>query len=159
MLNKRIQVTVGTRYQSVATSATNLLTNAVTSRYEEAVWSPAYAVVVKPLENVSLYANYIEGLQPGTVVGVNFANRGEVFAPYRTTQMEAGVKVDFGRITATVAAFEITKPSVITIPVTALLNRQALDGEQRNRGVEINTFGELTPTIRLLAAWRSSMDG
>jgi iron complex outermembrane receptor protein len=150
VLNKRIQVTVGTRYQSVATSTTNLLTNAVTSRYDDAVWSPAYAVVVKPLENVSVYANYIEGLQPGTVVGVNFANRGEVFAPYRTTQMEAGVKVDFGRITATVAAFEITKPSVIAIPVTALLNRQALDGEQRNRGVEINTFGELTPTIRLL---------
>jgi iron complex outermembrane receptor protein len=148
VLNKRFQVTVGTRYQSVATSTTNLLTNAVTP-YEDAIWSPAYAVVVKPLENVSLYANYIEGLQPGTIVGTNFLNRGQVFPPYRTTQKEAGVKVDFGRITATLAAFEITRPFLVTIGVTPNAV-QALDGEQRNRGVEINTFGELTPTIRLL---------
>lgn len=148
VLNKRIQVTVGTRRQSVFTSTTNLLTNATTS-YEEATWSPAYAIVMKPLENASLYANYIEGLQPGAVVGVAFVNAGEVFPPYRTKQMEAGVKVDFGRITATVAAFEITRPSLITIGV-APNALQKPDGEQRNRGVEINTFGELTPTVRLL---------
>jgi iron complex outermembrane recepter protein len=148
VLNKRIQVTVGTRRQSVFTSTTNLLTNA-TSKYEEATWSPAYAVVVKPLQNVSLYANYIEGLQPGTVVGTGFVNVGEVFPPYRTTQKEAGVKVDFGRVTTTVAAFEITRPSLITIGV-APNARQAPDGEQRNRGVEINAFGELTPEVRIL---------
>jgi iron complex outermembrane receptor protein len=149
ILNKRIQVTIGARHQNVQTTTTNLVTNVVTGSYDQATWSPAYAVVVKPLENVSLYANYIEGLQPGTVVGTNFLNRGQVFPPYRTTQKEAGVKVDFGRITATIAVFEITKPSLITIGVTPNAI-QALDGEQRNRGIEINTFGELTPTIRLL---------
>jgi iron complex outermembrane receptor protein len=63
--------------------------------------------------------------------------------------MEAGVKVDFGRITTTVAAFEISRPSLITIGV-APNAVQRPDGEQRNRGVEINAFGEITPTIRLL---------
>ena len=149
VLNKRIQVTVGARHQSVATATTNLVTNAVTASYEDAVWSPAYAIVVKPLHNVTLYANYIEGLQPGAVVGTLFQNRGELFPPYRTTQKEAGVKVDFGRITATVAAFEITRPFLITNGVLPTLT-QSNDGEQRNRGIEINTFGEITPTLRVL---------
>jgi iron complex outermembrane receptor protein len=106
-------------------------------------------VVVKPLENVSVYANYIEGLQPGSVVGTGFVNTGEVFPPFRSRQREAGVKVDFGRVTATIAAFEITRPFLITVGV-APSARQALDGEQANRGVEFNTFGELTPAFRVL---------
>ena len=111
VLDKRIQVTVGARRQQVTTGSVtrSLLFNTTTvSSYDEETWSPAYAVVVKPLENVSLYANYIEGLQAGTVVGIDFVNRGEMFAPYRSKQKEVGVKVDFGRVTTTVAAFEIT---------------------------------------------------
>jgi iron complex outermembrane receptor protein len=149
ILDKRIQVTVGARRQTVETSTINLLTNTITSSYDESTWSPAYAVVVKPLNNVSLYANYIEGLQAGTVVGADFVNAGASFPPYRTKQKEAGVKVDFGRVTTTVAAFEITRPSLITTS-TPSGNRQAPDGEQRNRGIEINTFGELTPGLRIL---------
>jgi iron complex outermembrane recepter protein len=152
VLDKRIQVTVGARRQQVTTGSVTrslLFNTTTTSSYDAETWSPAYAVVVKPLENVSLYANYIEGLQPGTVVGIDFVNRGELFAPYRTTQKEVGVKVDFGQVTTIVSAFEITKPSLITIGVIPNA-RQAPDGEQRNRGVEINTFGEITPGLRVL---------
>ena len=148
ILNNRIQFTAGVRRQTAGTSSTNALTGAGTT-YEASVWSPAYAVLVRPLENVSVYANYIEGLQAGTVVASNFANRGEVLPPFQTKQMEAGVKVDFGRISTTVAAFEITRPSLITVGV-APNNSQVPDGEQRNRGVELNVFGELTPTVRVL---------
>lgn len=151
ILNKRIQLTVGVRRQTVEIGnvATRYPANTTTTTsYEESTWSPAYALVVKPLENVSLYANYIEGLQPGTVVGAGFLNAGQVFPPYRTTQKEAGVKVDFGRVTTTVAAFEITRPSLVTIG--GVNGVQTPDGEQRNRGLEFNVFGELTPTIRVL---------
>ena len=154
VLDNRIQVIVGARRQEVGTfsRSTSLATNPATTTiasYDEAVWSPAYAAIVKPLENVSLYANYIEGLQAGTVVGAGFANLGEVFPPYRTKQTEAGMKVDFGRVTTTVAAFEITRPSLITTGVLATA-RQSPDGEQRNRGVEVNVFGEVTPGVRVL---------
>jgi len=151
ILNDRIQLTVGVRRQTAGAESINLLTGTTTSSIEESVWSPGYALVVKPLRNVSLYANYIEGLQMGTTVGANaagipYANQGEVIPPYQTKQKEAGVKVDFGRISTTVAAFEIERPSL----VTTADNYQKLDGEQRNRGVEINVFGELTPTVRVL---------
>lgn len=148
MLDKRVQVTVGARRQTVETSTTNLLTNATTS-YEASTWSPAYAVMVKPLHKVSVYANYIEGLQPGSVVDPTFVNAGEVFPPFRSEQIEAGVKFDFDRVATTVAAFEITRPSLIIIGV-APNARQALDGEQHNRGIELNTFGEVTPAVRVL---------
>ncbi len=36
---------------------------------ESSATTPAYALVIKPLENVSVYANYIEALEAGTVVG------------------------------------------------------------------------------------------
>lgn len=147
ILNDRIQFTAGVRRQTAGSTSTNLVTGTAESPSTEAsVWSPAYALLVKPVRNVSLYANYIEGLQMGTTVPNTFANAGEVMPPTQSKQKEAGVKVDFGRISTTVAAFEIERPSL----VTTANNYQVLDGEQRNRGVEINVFGEVMPTVRVL---------
>jgi iron complex outermembrane receptor protein len=149
ILDGRVQLIVGSRRQTVGVSTTDLLNPRNSSAVEAATWSPGYALVVRPLKNITLYANYIEGLQAGTVVPFNFLNAGAIFPPYHTKQKEAGIKVDFGRVTTTVAAFEITRPSLIT--VGTLPNAVQLpNGEQRNRGVEINTFGELTPAVRVL---------
>src|SRR5581483_4803767 len=52
-------------------------------------------------------------------------------------------------ITTTVSAFDISKPSVITTGTGTQLT-QILNGLQRNTGAEVNVFGELTPTLRLL---------
>ena len=48
----------------------------------------AYAIVVKPVENISLYANYIEGLQTPVVVGSQFTNPGTVFPPVRPSRLK-----------------------------------------------------------------------
>ena len=50
--NNRIQFTVGVRRQQVEAETFNQVTGALTSRYDAGAWSPAYALVVKPLENV-----------------------------------------------------------------------------------------------------------
>ncbi|MCK1516318.1 TonB-dependent receptor [Bradyrhizobium sp. 190] len=146
LLNKRIQLTVGVRRQTAGSEVTNYLTPGL-SRPETdmSVWTPAYALVLKPVENISLYANYIEGLQTPHVVGTGFTNIGTVFPPGQTKQAEAGVKIDTGRLTTTMSVFDITQPSIIAVGTVQLLN-----GEQRNRGVELNVFGEITPAIRLL---------
>jgi iron complex outermembrane receptor protein len=148
--NKRIQFTMGIRRQEVASEAFSAVTGAATSGYDSAAWSPAYTLIIKPLENVSVYANYIEGLQMGTIVDTTFQNSGQVFPPYKSVQHEMGVKVDWGRFTTTVAAYDISQPAQISIPNPPLLPIYSIDGENRNRGVEINTFGELTPGWRLL---------
>lgn len=148
ILDNRVQFTAGVRRQQVESGNFNFNTGLQTSSYDSFAWTPAYALVVKPLHNVSLYANYIEGLQPGQVVGTNYANVGQIFAPYQTKQYEAGVKVDWGRITTTASAFQISQPATIEIPGNP--PTLALDGENRNRGVELNAFGELRSDLRLL---------
>ncbi len=150
VLNKRIQFTVGVRNQTAGSEVENLLTPASSRPFKDtSIWTPAYALVVKPVENISLYANYIEGLQTPVVVSGNFSNVGTVFPPSKTTQAETGVKIDTGRFTTTLSLFEIEQQSVITVPGFPQPSQQ-LNGKQRNRGAEINVFGEITPAIRLL---------
>jgi iron complex outermembrane recepter protein len=150
MLDKRVQLTVGVRRQTAGTEVTNYLTPSSSRPFQDtSVWTPAYGLVVKPVERVSLYANYIEGLQTPTVVPGTFANRGTVFPPGQTKQAETGIKVDFGRITTTASLFDISQQSIITVAGVPLPSQQ-LNGRQRNRGAEFNVFGEVTPELRLL---------
>lgn len=148
ILDKRVQFTIGARRQTVGQNSINYTTGAATA-YEESVWSPGYALVIKPFDRLSLYANHIEGLQPGATVGPGFGNIGQIFPPFQSKQTEVGAKIDYGRMIATFSLFQITQPSLITIPGLPL-PRQELSGEQRNRGLEMNVFGELAPDLRLL---------
>ncbi|QZN99032.1 TonB-dependent receptor [Chenggangzhangella methanolivorans] len=108
--------------------------------------------MVKPWENVSIYASYIQGLQAGqTINEATYANPG-VLPPFVSKQYEAGVKVDWGMVTTTFAAFQITQPNTTITPAARPgdLPTLDLDGEQRNRGVEINAYGEIVEGVRLL---------
>jgi len=147
MAEKRIQLTVGGRFQQVSAENFNVVTGAQTSSYSQNAFSPAVAVLVKPRENVSVYGNFIQGLEQGDTVGPTFANAGTVFPPYKTTQYEAGVKVDWGKLTTTASIFQITRPTTITDVAT---NTVLPAGERRNRGLELNLFGEPVDSVRLL---------
>lgn len=151
ILDKRVQLTVGVRRQQVGVDSYSywLDSDPLATSYRSSAWSPAYALVIKPWNNVSLYANYIQGLTQGTVVGSTYANAGAVIPPYVSKQYETGVKVDWGRLTTTISVFQITQPQLITIAGSPK-STQAADGEQRNRGLEIMNFGELTTGVRLL---------
>lgn len=145
--NKRIQLTLGARLQRVAANNFNSVTGAPTTSYDENALSPSAAVIFKPFEIVSVYGNFIQGLQQGAVIGVPFANAGEVLPPYKSTQYEVGVKTDWGKLTTTLSAFQIAQPTLLTDVAS---NRQFLGGEQRNRGFELNVFGEPVEGVRLL---------
>lgn len=145
--DKRIQLTVGARLQRVTADGFNAVTGAQTSTIDQNALSPSVALVVKPWRNVSLYANFIQGLQQGIVVGGAFTNAGAVLPPFKATQYEVGVKVDWGTLTTTLSAFQITQPSTITDVAS---NTLLQNGEQRNQGLEFNVFGEIAKGVRLL---------
>jgi iron complex outermembrane receptor protein len=151
-LDDRIQFTAGVRYNEIeAHSFQYSSTNIQSTAYKSSAWSPSFALVVKPWENVSLYANYIQALEVGSTVGRNFANAGEVFPPYTSEQYEAGVKVDWGSVTTTLAVFQIAQPQTMSVPDPAGgLPTLTIDGEQRNRGIELAAYGELFEGVRLL---------
>lgn len=152
VLDERVQLTLGLRRQQVTTDSYNgAVPSRQTSRYSESATTPAVALVVKPDPRLSLYANYIEGLSQGPVAPSGTANAGQVFAPFVSKQLEAGVKLDLGRLGATLSAFQITQPSgLATASRTGGLPVFGVDGEQRNRGIELYGYGELTEGLRLL---------
>lgn len=149
MWQDRVTLIAGVRSQRVRAAAFAAATGARTSNYDESAITPAFGLVLKPFgPNLSLYGNYIEGLtQGGMVTDVSAANYGQVFAPYRSKQAEVGVKWDAGSFSNTLSLFQITKPGMIKDVATNTYNP---DGEQRNRGVEWNVFGEFTPRWRVL---------
>jgi len=145
--DKRIQLTIGGRLQQVKSANFNVLTGVQTSTYDQSALTPGAALLFKPWKNVSFYGNFIQGLQQGAVVGAAFANAGEIFPPYKSTQFEVGAKVDWGKFTTTASLFQITQPSVLT---NVANNTQYLGGEQRNQGLELNVFGEPMAGVRLV---------
>ncbi len=144
----RILVTAGARRQTVDVDSFNTGTGVRTSGYRATATSPIGGIVVKPLGNVSIYANYAEGLTRGTIVGNTYANRGEVLAPFKSKQYETGVKVDWGSLTTTVALYQIARPA----GQENADNVYGYFGEQRNRGLEITGFGEITRSLRMMAS-------
>lgn len=151
-LDDKVQLTLGGRRQEVTIrNFNNGVPDSVNSQDAMRV-TPVYGLMVKPWENVSLYANHIEALQPGSVAPWYTANAGNVTGIVHAKQNEIGVKFDNQCYGGTLALFEITKPAGTINSVT---NMYALDGEQRNRGVELNVFGEPVFGTRLLgsAVW------
>ncbi len=149
-MDDRILLNLGLRRQNVQVENFDTSTGAVTSTYDEHAWSPMVGLVVKPTDNLSLYANYIQGLSAGTTVSAAYQNAGEVFPPYKTKQIEIGAKLETGSFTNTLSVFQIEKPGTLVDNSTTPLPTLRLDGEQRNRGVEWTIFGELTPGLRVL---------
>jgi len=147
ILDERVLLTAGFRHQRIEVLGYNRATGAVTSNFDDYALSPVVGLVVKPLPQLSLYFNRIEGLAQGQTAPASAVNVGQVFPPFKSTQYEVGSKLDLGRFGATLALFQTTQPSGITDPDTLVFG---VDGEQRNRGIEILLFGEPMAGLRLL---------
>ncbi|MEG3181302.1 TonB-dependent receptor [Sphingomonas sp. LT1P40] len=154
-LDDTVLLTVGGRYQHlVSRTFAYAPVYRVTKVVRDAV-TPVVGLVVKPTENISVYANRIEALVQGAVApatfgGLTVANAGTIFEAYRSVQYEAGVKFALRGLTGTAAIYQTSQP--ITNYVDRPGNQLALevDGEQRNRGVELSLNGEPTDWLRFI---------
>lgn len=152
----RLLVTLGARRQQMVVQAYNYMSGTRTSNYDESITTPVYGLVFKPWQHVSFYANRIEGLAQGPTSPVNSGNRtiiggGQAFAPARSKQIEAGVKVDMGTYGATLGVYRIEQPGAGYVQVIdASTARYVREGQQINKGVELNVFGEPLSGLRLL---------
>ncbi|SEE56596.1 TonB-dependent receptor [Pseudomonas kilonensis] len=143
VLDERLQVTLGLRRQNVQSE--NFNTTVAIPSYDKSKTTPLFGIVAKPWEHVALYYNYIEGLSKGDIAPSAATNADEVFSPYISRQQEIGIKLDYDRFMATLALFQIKKPS------GELSNRVfSVQAQQRNRGVELNLSGEVARGTRLL---------
>jgi len=147
MLDDRLRLIAGLRRQQVYNHS--LVTASQTSN--KTAVSPVLGVVAKPLENLSLYANYTAALSSGGFAAATAVNAGEAFPPYKSKQYETGVKVDWGRVTTTAAVFQIEQANSTTTTINGL-SYTSQDGRARIRGLELAAYGELQRGLRFNAS-------
>ncbi|KAM3091329.1 TonB-dependent siderophore receptor [Phormidesmis sp. 146-35] len=122
---------------------------------KDGAFSPRIGIVYQPSQTVSLYASYSQSFRP--TIGRN-PDSNQAFEPTRGTQYEVGVKADFlnGKLSATLAAYNLTKENVLTPdpnPDLAIQGFNVQVGKQRSRGIELDVAGELLPGWKLIASY------
>lgn len=147
VLRERVLLTVGVRRQEVDTSNFRSNVGTLSSYVDAYAITPLVGLVLRPTENVSLYGNFTEGLTRGDAAPVQATNSGTVLPPYLSTQYEVGAKGQFGGLGTALALFQISKANGELNPSTLLFSAT---GEQRVRGIEFKTYGELRPGVRVL---------
>jgi iron complex outermembrane recepter protein len=163
LLEGRLLVTVGARHQSIETRTYAYGTGTPNPAYESDALTPVLAVVYKPSDGISLYANYAEALIPGKIApqvvnGLAVENADEVLDPFIGEQFEIGAKYDAGTYGGTISVFRSTLQSELFTPNPGPAPTSGIysaGGEQENTGVELSVFGEPVEGLRLLggATW------
>ncbi|OLU20708.1 TonB-dependent siderophore receptor [Pseudomonas sp. PA1(2017)] len=149
-LDDRLLVTLGARWQGIETKSYSSQTGDRSGQFDDHEITPVAGVVYKLTDELSAYANYIEGLTkgdaaPATSGGLPVLNAGTSLAPYVAKQTEVGLKYDGGALGGSIAVFQTERPF-------GLVENQVFreGGEQRNRGIELSAFGEPVLGIRVL---------
>lgn len=149
LLNDRLLITGGLRRQTIGVDNYDPTTGVQQSSIDKQAITPLAGIVIKPLANVSVYGNFTSGLTDGGTAPAGSANAGQAFAPYKSNQYEAGVKVDWGRIMSSISVFQISQPNGV---LNAASNIYGLDGRTRIRGLELASYGEVYRNLRVMAS-------
>ncbi|PUA30236.1 MAG: hypothetical protein B0W54_06910 [Cellvibrio sp. 79] len=150
-LNEFWSATLGTRYANIKGDYFNLTASEVTALQTYEDFSSQFGLVYKPSENHSLFINYSEALRANYHIDTIGARNVE---PELSDQIELGVKSQLfdGRLTSSVALFDITKNNIVNIEVIEGY-RTALEAySQTSRGVDVDVTLQVTPDLNIIAA-------
>ncbi|KAB0492105.1 MULTISPECIES: TonB-dependent receptor [Pseudomonas] len=142
----RLLLTVGARWQRVKVDDWSNDVKGTTG-YDEEKISPSGGILFKATEQLSLYANYMEGLSQGKIAPSTASNNDEIFPPFISRQIEAGAKYDMGPFAITASVFRIRQPAYETNAISRVFGP---NGKRQNLGAEVSVFGEPLQGLRLL---------
>ena len=152
-LGDQLLVTVGARHQALRVDDWSVQTGAQTAHYDQSRVSPMAGVVYKLQNNLSLYANYIEGLSQGgtaptvnSTTGAAVTNAGQTLKSYVAKQKEIGVKYDLGGTILAATLFSTDKPRAYVNSA----NTFVASGKDRHQGLELTVQGEPIKHLRTL---------
>lgn len=149
--DKKWTFILGGRYQHIKQTSYATPFSNTSGTYEEHAFSPAFGLVRKVNDHMSLYANYMEGLSAGDIVGSSYENEGELLAPQKTKQIEVGAKWETAKTLTTLSLFQMRQDATMdqtTATGTILTN----DGQVRNRGIELSVAGEPKEGTRIMGS-------
>ncbi|QIM66412.1 ligand-gated channel protein [Mannheimia granulomatis] len=135
-IDNQIRLTLGGRFQWI-----EQLNRATDVRLKADRFSPMAAIAYVPNSDLVYYANYLEDLEPGNAD----PDTGEMNSPRVTKQIELGVRKNWNKtFSSSLSVYELSRPGIIRGNTAALAARAGKEqGEERNRGVEVNLYAKL----------------
>lgn len=147
-IGEHLKLVAGLRYDHFRITSTNRI-NGFAGERSDGKWSPRLGVIVKPQENLSIYASFARSFLPqsGDQFTVLDATT-QALAPEAFRNLEAGVKWDISTALAfTVAAYQLDRTNTrATDPVTG---NTVLTGKTRTKGIEASLVGQLTDGLQV----------
>ncbi len=147
-LGELVKVVLGLRYDDFRITSTNRV-NSFRATRSDGKWSPRAGLIVKPRENISLYASFAKSFLPQsgdqfTVLDATTAS----LAPEEFRNLEAGVKWDLTeRLAFTAAAFQIDRTNTrANDPITGVVVQT---GKSRTKGFELAAVGQVTKGLQV----------
>jgi iron complex outermembrane recepter protein len=131
--------------ESLLSSANYSKTGSRSSDSSNSGFSGSASLMYKPVDPLTLYVTYADSLQQGDTAPATANNAGAILAPYRSRQVEVGSKLAIDKLLLTAALFQIKRP----FAYTNASGDYAVDGEQRNRGLELMADGDVTDRLHV----------
>jgi len=152
-------ITFNDQWSALLGAAQTTITQKTGTGYDESALTPSVSVLFKPVESITTYVSYVEGLEAGVVVpefynntAVKVVNGGKSFDPLTSEQFELGVKTTVGELAINAAVFRIEKGLQYYINVPAA-PEFVQDGLQVHEGIEVTVMGNLTENLNLISGF------
>lgn len=130
LADNKVRLTLGGRLQKVEQEDKIKLTKASASRF-----SPMLMAAFVPSRDLAIYGNYMEDLETADMKTDEDGNT-TMPKPRVTKQIEMGVRKNWGDVVSTISAFQVSRPGYWR-------NTGDAQGKERNRGIEVNVYGNL----------------
>ncbi len=142
-IGDHVEIIAGLRHDWFKLDLDNLSSGTSFARKDN-FWSPRLGVVVKPLQDLSVYASFSRSYLPQS--GDQFSSLDPTLAalePERFTNLEVGAKWQVApQLDVTLAAYRLDRTNTREVDPLTLLT--VLTGEQRSTGVELEVRGQVT---------------
>lgn len=152
----RLLVLAGARLTSTASQLTNHLTNQIQPPITARAVTPQYGVLYKLTPALAAFASYAKSFVPGSQFLNSPDGTTKPAAPTQGAGYDIGLKTDLlgGRVSGTLSFFDIRNRNVIndsavTNSAGGITIYNVQSGEQRSRGVELDT------TITVTDNWQA----
>lgn len=152
-IGQHLQVVAGLRYDDFRINSLNLI-NGFTATRSDRKWSPRLGLIIKPQDNLSIYASYAKGFLPqsGDQSSALAANT-LTLDPEAFRSLEAGVKWDVNSaLSLTGAVFQIDRSNT-RVSDPANPGFFLVSGMSRVRGFEAAVNGRITAAWQLSLGW------
>ncbi len=119
--------------------------------------TPRVGLLWRPIEVFSVYGSYTENF--GAAGGrAGPAAQQQILPSQTATQWEVGAKTELfdKRLTGTLALYDLRKTNIAVPdpdPVRASQGYRIINGEVRNRGIELDVSGEILPGWRIIGGY------